>query len=227
MHIIVDSEQVNQLQHKIRYINVNREKWKTNDKGEKNYEKKNFSNYVEFNVGILFYRLREYRGDCWWHSDKRRADVDVADTGTDAETDVAENDAADIVVDTDSTEDLFCLLDVPILEMPDLAGTTWSFCGGNLGGVQMTQEDYDAALEQYGGKLEIVFSDDGSTVQMVQGGGTLDGVCEYHYEDEGVRLTFDNNGTDLVYACVFADFDGLTMVALSDTSGYNAVYFVQ
>ena len=138
------------------------------------------------------------------------ADVDVADTGTDAETDVAETDAADIVVDTeaadaqsedvetDSTEDLFCLLDVPILEMPDLAG-----------------------------KLEIVFSDDGSTVQMVQGGGTLDGVCEYHYEDEGVRLTFDNNGTDLVYACVFADFDGLTMVALSDTSGYNAVYFVQ
>ena len=155
------------------------------------------------------------------------------------ENDAAENDAADIVVDTeaadaqsedvetDSTEDLFCLLDVPILEMPDLAGTTWSFCGGNLGGVQMTQDDYDAALEQYGGKLEIVFSDDGSTVQMVQGGGTLDGVCEYHYEDEGVRLTFDNNGTDLVYACVFADFDGLTMVALSDTSGYNAVYFVQ
>ena len=155
------------------------------------------------------------------------ADVDVADTGTDVETDVAETDAADIVVETDSTEDLFCLLDVPILEMPDLAGTTWSFCGGNIGGVQMTQDDYDAALEQYGGKLEIVFSDDGSTVQMVQGGGTLDGVCEYHYEDEGVRLTFDNNGTDLVYACVFADFDGLTMVALSDTSGYNAVYFVQ
>lgn len=155
------------------------------------------------------------------------ADVDVTDTGTDVENDAAENDAADIVVDTDSTEDLFCLLDVPILEMPDLAGTTWSFCGGNLGGVQMTQDDYDAALEQYGGKLEIVFSDDGSTVQMVQGGGTLDGVCEYHYEDEGVRLTFDNNGTDLVYACVFADFDGLTMVALSDTSGYNAVYFVQ
>ena len=31
--------------------------------------------------------------------------------------------------------------------MPDLAGTTWSFCGGNLGGVQMTQDDYDAALE--------------------------------------------------------------------------------
>ena len=89
-----------------------------------------------------------------------------------------------------------------------------------------TQDDYDTALEQYGGKLEIVFSDDGSTVQMVQGGGTLDGVCEYHYEDEGVRLTFDNNGTDLLYACVFADFDGLTMVALSDTSGYNAVYFV-
>ena len=162
------------------------------------------------------------------------AEADAADTDTDVETDTAETDADTDVSDAqsedaeaESTEDLFCLLDVPVLEMPDLAGTTWSFCGGNLGGVQMTQDDYDAALEQYGGKLEIVFSDDGSTVQMVQGGGTLNGVCEYHYEDEGVRLTFDNNGTDLVYACVFADFDGLTMVALSDTSGYNAVHFVQ
>lgn len=79
------------------------------------------------------------------------ADVDVADTGTDVETDVAETDAADIVVDTeaadaqsedvetDSTEDLFCLLDVPILEMPDLAGTTWSFCGGNIGGAWLSK----------------------------------------------------------------------------------------
>ncbi len=113
------------------------------------------------------------------------ADVDVADTGTDVETDVAETDAADIVVDTeaadaqsedvetDSTEDLFCLLDVPILRCRT-GRRPWSFCGGNLGGVQMTQDDYDAALEQYGGKLEIVFSDDDSTVQMVQGGGTLE-----------------------------------------------------
>jgi len=32
------------------------------------------------------------------------ADVDVADTGTDAETDAAENDAADIVVDTEAAD---------------------------------------------------------------------------------------------------------------------------
>ena len=162
------------------------------------------------------------------------ADADAADTDTDVETDAADTDADTDVSDAqnedmeaESTEDLFCLLDVPVLEMPDLAGTTWSFCGGNFDGVQMTQDDFDAVLEQYGGTLDIVFSDDGSTVQMVQGGGTLDGVCEYDYADEGVRLTFDNNGTDLVYACVFVDFDGLTMVALADTSGYNAVYFAQ
>ena len=168
--------------------------------------------------------------------------TDAADADTDVETDAADTDTdvetetADIETDTDlqsedveeeSTEDLYCLLDVPIVEMPDLAGTTWSFCGGNLGGVQMTQDDLDEALEQYGGKLDLVFSDDGSTVQMVQGGGTLDGVCEYYYDDQGVRLTFDNNGTDLVYACLFADFDGLTMVAMTDTTGYNAVYFAQ
>lgn len=162
------------------------------------------------------------------------AEADAADTDTDVETDAADTDADTDASDAqnedmeaESTEDLFCLLDVPVLEMPDLAGTTWSFCGGNFDGVQMTQDDFDAVLEQYGGTLDIVFSDDGSTVQMVQGGGTLDGVCEYDYADEGVRLTFDNNGTDLVYACVFVDFDGLTMVALADTSGYNAVYFAQ
>ena len=166
--------------------------------------------------------------------------TDAADADTDVETDAADTDTdvetetADIEADTDvqsedveSTEDLYCLLDVPIVEMPDLAGTTWSFCGGNFDGVQMTQDDLDEALEQYGGKLDLVFSDDGSTVQMVQGGGTLDGVCEYYYDDQGVRLTFDNNGTDLVYACLFADFDGLTMVAMTDTTGYNAVYFAQ
>ena len=55
------------------------------------------------------------------------ADVDVADTGTDVENDAAENDAADIVVDTeaadaqsedvetDSTEDLFCLMNKRLL----------------------------------------------------------------------------------------------------------------
>lgn len=155
------------------------------------------------------------------------AEADAADTDTDADTadTDADTDAQTEDVETDSTEDLFCLLDVPILELPDLAGTTWSFCGGDVDGVELTQDDFDTALEQYGGQLDIVFSDDGSTVQMVQGGGTLDGVCDY--TDDGVRLTFDNNGTDLVYACVFVDFDGLTMVALSDTTGYNAVYFAQ
>lgn len=150
-------------------------------------------------------------------------DADTADTDTDVAADEADAQTED--VEAESTEDLFCLLDVPILDLPDLAGTTWSFCGGDVDGVELTQDDFDTALEQYGGTLDIVFSDDGSTAQMVQGGGTLDGVCDY--TDDGVRLTFDNNGTDLVYACVFVDFDGLTMVALSDTSGYNAVYFAQ
>lgn len=71
---------------------------------EKNYEKKNFSNYVEFNAGILFTACGNTEETADGTVTNAEADVDVADTGTDVETDVAETDAADIVVDTEAAD---------------------------------------------------------------------------------------------------------------------------
>ena len=102
-------------------------------------------------------------------------------------------------------------------EIPDLADTTWDFAGGMIDGTALSST--------YGGQLSFVFDGNGNA-QMVQGGGFLNGT--YEVRDDGlVAVVFDNNGSDLIYACFFTDMDGLTMIALSDDSGNNGVYFVQ
>ena len=90
----------------------------------------------------------------------------------------------------------------------------------------MTEDEFNTALSStYGGQLSFVFDGNGNA-QMVQGGGSLNGT--YEVRDDGlVAVVFDNNGSDLIYACFFTDMDGLTMIALSDDSGNNGVYFVQ
>ena len=111
-------------------------------------------------------------------------------------------------------------------EIPDLADTTWDFAGGMIYGTEMTEDEFNTALSStYGGQLSFVFDGNGNA-QMVQGGGFLNGT--YEVRDDGlVAVVFDNNGSDLIYACFFTDMDGLTMIALSDDSGNNGVYFVQ
>ena len=111
-------------------------------------------------------------------------------------------------------------------EIPDLADTTWDFAGGMIDGTEMTEDEFNTALSStYGGQLSFVFDGNGNA-QMVQGGGFLNGT--YEVRDDGlVAVVFDNNGSDLIYACFFTDMDGLTMIALSDDSGNNGVYFVQ
>ena len=111
-------------------------------------------------------------------------------------------------------------------EIPDLADTTWDFAGGMIDGTEMTEDEFNTALSStYGGQLSFVFDGNGNA-QMVQGGGSLNGT--YEVRDDGlVAVVFDNNGSDLIYACFFTDMDGLTMIALSDDSGNNGVYFVQ
>ena len=51
----------------------------------------------------------------------------------------------------------------------------------------------------------------------------------YEYVDEYTLLvTLDNSGSDLNYACAFAeDEDGVTMVLMNDDTGYNGIYFMQ
>ena len=143
-------------------------------------------------------------------------DNTAADTNTDANT-------AD-----DTTDDTLSLWDLDTVEAPELAGTTWSFAGAYLDAEETTQEEAEAVLQQYGGKLDFAFEDNG-VVKMVQGGGELTGT----YEDLGdgsVGVVFDNNGSDLPYTCIFvenADVDGLVMIAVGDEEGKNGVYFIQ
>lgn len=125
----------------------------------------------------------------------------------------------------DSTEGSFNVLDLPGVEGPDVRNTTWSFAGGCVDGVPMTEEEATADLEAYGGTLQFVF-DEEDGVQLVQGVGTLAGTYQTN-EDSSVLVTFDNNGSELVYLCIFADIDGLTMIAVPDDTGLNGLYFVE
>lgn len=129
-----------------------------------------------------------------------------------------------VVTESDGGADGFTLWDVATVETPALEDTTWYFCGGYMNDTEMTQEEYEATMEMYGGTLQFVIHADG-TAEMVQGGGTLQG--EAVYLEDGAGLIFDNNGEELRYACIFIDLDGLTMVAMPDDTGEMGMYFAQ
>lgn len=83
-----------------------------------------------------------------------------------------------------------------------------------------------AAFQAYGGSLQFVFDENGGA-QMVQGGGTLDGSWSYT-EENTVGVLFEREEGDLFYLCSFTELDGqVVMVAYSDETGENALYFVQ
>ena len=69
----------------------------------------------------------------------------------------------------------------------NIVGTTWNLSGGCFDGVELTQEEYEAALEQYGGQCAFYFGEDG-VAKMLQGGGELVGTWEYADEDGYVDL---------------------------------------
>ncbi len=137
-----------------------------------------------------------------------------------------EEETVNDTADSEAADSDGILYQLPMEEIPDLADTTWNFAGGMIDGTEMTEDEFNTALSStYGGQLSFVFDGNGNA-QMVQGGGSLNGT--YEVRDDGlVAVVFDNNGSDLIYACFFTDMDGLTMIALSDDSGNNGVYFVQ
>ena len=109
----------------------------------------------------------------------------------------------------------------------DIIGTGWTFSGGMVDGAEMEQEDADAALELYNGSLEIVF-DDEQNISMVQGGGTLEGVYGLMSDGYVLEIVFDNGGSELKYAGVFAEVDGtVALMLFPDATGQNAIYFTQ
>ena len=148
-----------------------------------------------------------------------------AEVSTTSDTVAEEVTTEEVTVD-DSTDSDGILYHLTMEEIPDLADTTWDFAGGMINGTEMTEDEFNTALSStYGGQLSFVFDGNGNA-QMVQGGGSLNGT--YEVRDDGlVAVVFDNNGSDLIYACFFTDMDGLTMIALSDDSGNNGVYFAQ
>ncbi len=141
------------------------------------------------------------------------------------EADVTEDEAGEEEV----SDDLQAFLQQLSLLAPteDIIGTGWAFSGGMIDGTEMEQEDADAALELYNGSLEIVF-DDEENIRMVQGGGTLEGVYGLAEDGYVMEIVFDNNGSELKYAGVFADVDGtVALMLFSDATGQNAIYFTQ
>ena len=178
--------------------------------------------------GMLVLSLAACGGEDTTADSTAAAQVEVSapsDTVAEA-TDSATSDTAAEATDSESADSSGILYGLTMEEIPDLADTTWDFAGGMINGTEMTEDEYNTALSStYGGQLSFVFDGNGN-VQMVQGGGSLDGT--YEVRDDGlVAVVFDNNGSNLIYACFFTDMDGLTMIALSDDTGDNGVYFVQ
>lgn len=129
------------------------------------------------------------------------------------------------VVEEEATEYTGGLFDLPLAETPDLPGTTWSLAGAMIDGVELEAEQLEnEVLPLYGGQLDFAFHEDGA--QIVQGNGTLDGECTYM--DEGALVLIEHEGETLQYACVFTEIEGtVVMIALTDETGINGLYFVQ
>ena len=111
--------------------------------------------------------------------------------------------------------------------VPDLAGTTWNYSGGYINGGEMTQDELNASLETYGGKLQFVFADD-TNVSMVQGSGSLTGTYAADPDQENcIDVTFPDK--NLTYACIFAtNSDGAAnLIAIPEADGLNGIYFTK
>lgn len=118
------------------------------------------------------------------------------------------------------------LFDLSYVVVEDIAGSTWGLKGGFLDGVEMGQADYEEVMAMYGGVLNLEFGEDNA--YLVQGGGILEGT----YTDTGdsvYDVRFDYNGTELIYACAFTETaEGqLIMIAMTDATGLNGLYFAQ
>ena len=151
------------------------------------------------------------------------------ETEVEEEAEVEETEVMEVETEAEVSDDLQAFLQQLSLLGPteDIIGTGWTFSGGMVDGAEMEQEDADAALELYNGSLEIVF-DDEQNISMVQGGGTLEGVYGLMSDGYVLEIVFDNGGSELKYAGVFAEVDGtVALMLFPDATGQNAMYFTQ
>lgn len=134
------------------------------------------------------------------------------------------------VVEEETANDVYYLavgdfLALEPLDMVDLSGTTWSLAGGTTDGAEITQEELLATLEMYGGQNDIVFGADGTSVQLVQGGGAAEGTCTYVEGAKGVQLVFDFDGTTMEYIALLTEVEGVSVLMLMPDEA-SALYYV-
>ncbi|MBQ3165494.1 MAG: hypothetical protein IJC02_13370 [Lachnospiraceae bacterium] len=119
--------------------------------------------------------------------------------------------------------------DILQVEVPELSDTVWYFTGACLDGVELTQEEYDATLEAYGGVLNFVFDAEGNA-WMQQGEGELEGAYEYFEEEETIVVVFENGEELLTYICAFTETEENEIVLLAfpaeDETLENCIYFM-
>ena len=105
--------------------------------------------------------------------------------------------------------------------VPDLVDTSWSFIGGCVDGVMMTEDQVAATLSQLDDYYMFYFNDE-STVTLYEGADT-ETVGTYSAANEAT-VKIEVGG--VTYAAVFAEGEyGPIMVALLNSSGTNALIF--
>ena len=150
------------------------------------------------------------------------------DTTDDVDTDPQPTEDVDQQPDTGDEQtspegqSLLEILSDRFVAVPELADTTWTFIGGYMQGVQLTEENTADILSQMDDLYQFQFIDD-TTVALTEG---LDTITEGTYEvtEDGMNAKIVVG--DVTYAGTFIEQeDGYVMVALLDGTGMNALYF--
>lgn len=105
--------------------------------------------------------------------------------------------------------------------VPELADTSWSFIGGCVDGVMMTEDQVAATLSQLDDYYMFYFNDE-STVTLYEGADTATTGTYSAANESTVKIEVGG----VTYAAVFAEGEyGPIMVALLNSTGTNALIF--
>ena len=103
----------------------------------------------------------------------------------------------------------------------DLVDTSWSFIGGCVDGVMMTEDQVAATLSQLDDYYMFYFNDE-STVTLYEGADTATTGTYSAANEATVKIEVGG----VTYAAVFAEGEyGPIMVALLNSTGTNALIF--
>lgn len=151
---------------------------------------------------------------------------DTADTDNDVPDDQQVEDNSGDTGDTGDAaspegQSLLKILKDRFVAAPEMGGTYWTFIGGYVQGVQMTEEQTQEVMSQLGDVYQFVFVDD-STVVLAEGEDQTEGT--YTMGEDGMTAVIEVGGVK--YAGTFIEQeDGYVLVAMLDGTGMNGLYF--